>query len=211
MMDKTQRPGQVPAPSEEDRVADEKRVLNDRRRALEEEFFRKENEKLRARLRQKQEKAALKAELRESLRVDDESLLDALVDLGLTPATALALAIVPLAEVAWADGRLEAKEREALLALAKDYGIDPRHPSYEMLAGWLTHRPRPQLVELWADYVAAIVSRLGEHERTEMRERTLQRARRIAEAAGGILGLGNKISPEEEVVLATLAHAFDRP
>ena len=41
-----------------------------------------------------------------------------------------------------------------------------------------------------------------------MREKILGRARAVAEAAGGILGFGSKISPEEEVVLAELEKAF---
>jgi hypothetical protein len=186
-------------------------MLADRRKALEEEFFRKQDERLRQQLRAKRERAALEAELRERLGVENEGLIGALVDLGLTVETVTALAIVPLVEVAWADGKLEAKEREALLAVAKDFGVDPRHPSYEMLAGWLQHRPRPEMLELWGDYVRAIVSRLAEDERTGMRDRMLARARGIAEAAGGILGLGRKVSPEEEVVLATLARAYERP
>jgi tellurite resistance protein len=192
-------------------VEQDTKLLGDRRRALEEEFFRKQDEALRQKLRQKQERASLKAELRGRLGIEEEHLLDALVELGLNAETATALGLVPLVEVAWADGKLEAKEREALLAVAKDFGVDPRHPSYELLAGWLEHRPRPQMAELWGDYVRAIVSRLDEAERVTMRDRTLARARGIAEAAGGILGLGKKISPEEEVVLSSLARAYDRP
>jgi tellurite resistance protein len=192
-------------------VEQDTKLLGDRRRALEEEFFRKQDEALRQKLRQKQERASLKAELRGRLGIEEEHILDALADLGLTSETATALGLVPLVEVAWADGKLEAKEREALLAVAKDFGVDPRHPSYELLAGWLEHRPRPQMAELWGDYVRAIVSRLGEAERVAMRDRMLARARGIAEAAGGILGLGKKVSPEEEVVLASLARAYDRP
>ena len=37
----------------------------------------------------------------------------------------------------------------------------------------------------------------------------LGRARNVAEATGGFLGLGNRISPEEEIILAELAKAFE--
>ena len=43
-----------------------------------------------------------------------------------------------------------------------------------------------------------------------LREEILGRARTVAEAAGGFLGLGNKISREEEVVLQQLAKPFER-
>jgi tellurite resistance protein len=187
------------------------KVLTQSGKKLEEEFFRKEDEKLRQKLREKQEREALKAEMRQSLQIQEEHLLDALVDLGLTAETALALGLVPLVEVAWADAKLEPKERDVLLKVAAEYGVDPRHPSYALLEGWLQHRPRPQMAELWSEYIGAIVARLDESERVAMRDRMLGRARRVAEAAGGILGLGRKVSPEEETVLAQLARAFDRP
>jgi hypothetical protein len=43
-----------------------------------------------------------------------------------------------------------------------------------------------------------------------LRDEILGRARTVAEAAGGFLGLGNKISSEEEVVLQQLAKPFGR-
>jgi tellurite resistance protein len=210
MMDKPRRAGQ-PRASKEVVLPDEKKPLSDRRRALEEEFFSKENARLREKLREAQQRETLKAELREALKIEEEKLLDALVELGLKADTAVALGLVPMVEVAWADGKLEAKERDALLRVASEYGVDPRHPSYGLLESWLTHRPRPQMLELWSDYIAAIVARLDEAERAAMRERMLGRARHVAEAAGGILGLGKKVSPEEESVLQSLARAFERP
>jgi hypothetical protein len=42
-----------------------------------------------------------------------------------------------------------------------------------------------------------------------MRDKLLGRARAVAEAAGGFLGLGKKISPEEETALGMLANAFE--
>ena len=41
-------------------------------------------------------------------------------------------------------------------------------------------------------------------ERAEVRKAGLERARAIAEAAGGFLGLGSKISAEEREVLADM-------
>jgi len=45
---------------------------------------------------------------------------------------------------------------------------------------------------------------MSEVDRTEMRERVLGRARSVAEAAGGFLGLGSKVSEAEEQVLDEL-------
>jgi len=39
----------------------------------------------------------------------------------------------------------------------------------------------------------------------------MDRARRIADSSGGILGLVNRISKEEDLALTDLARAFDKP
>jgi hypothetical protein len=46
-------------------------------------------------------------------------------------------------------------------------------------------------------------------EKRALRDELLGRARQVAEATGGFLGLGNKISPEEQVVLDELAKVFE--
>ena len=182
-------------------------ILKDRRRALEEEFFQREQERLREKLQEKQEREDIRAELQAVSGIDDEALLDALADLGLEADTLAALSLVPLVEVAWADGKLEPGEKEALLHAAKDAGIDQRHPCYELFEGWMAQRPRAQMLEVWAGYVGALAHGLDAVRYAQLRERILGRARAVAVAAGGFLGL-KKISPEEEKILGILERAF---
>jgi hypothetical protein len=49
---------------------------------------------------------------------------------------------------------------------------------------------------------------LSPKERDEIRASALERARSVAEATGGFLGLTSKISPEEKAVLDELAKAL---
>ena len=136
--------------------------------------------------------------------------LDKLVELGIGPETWAALEIVPLVEVAWADARMEAKERSAVLAAAEANGIEAGSPSHQLLENWLTHRPDARLLAAWGEYIVGLCADLDPAQRSALREEILGRARSVAEAAGGFLGLGNKISPEEEVVLQQLAKPFER-
>src|SRR5512134_2798409 len=100
---------------------------------LEEAFFARENarllEQLRTRSRQKQQRE----ELSEALQITDEGLLDHLIQLGVEPATVLALTLAPLAVVAWAGGEIHAKEREAVLQAAADHGVEPGSPGCQLL------------------------------------------------------------------------------
>ena len=59
-------------------------------------------------------------------------------------------------------------------------------------------------------YARAVAKELDRVNLEAVRQSTLERARRVAKAAGGILGLGNRISKNEELVLRDLSHALDK-
>ena len=82
-----------------------------RRQALEEEFFKKQNQALLEKLRNQLEATQPKAVLRKITGIDDEKVLDTLVALHVNHETLAAFALYPLVEVAWADGRVEDRER----------------------------------------------------------------------------------------------------
>ncbi len=185
-------------------------TLRKRRKAFEEEFFKREQERLREALRHKHEIAHVKEELKAVTGIDDDAILDRLAELGVHADTLAAIALVPLVEVAWADGKLDAPEKEAVLSAARELGIDPRHPAYELFSGWMVHRPQARMLDAWTAYVQGLASQLDEAERAALRDKLMGRARAVAEAAGGFLGLGNKVSPEEEAALGMLENAFEK-
>lgn len=183
--------------------------MQDRGKSLEEAFFKKQHEAQLAKLRQKQEQA----EARESLAAasgitDDEDLLDRLAALGIRAETLAALTLIPLVEVAWADGKMEARERGAILKGAESSGIAPGSPSYGLLEIWTQDRPAQDLMDSWKAYIGALVAELSADQKWHLEERIVGRARAVAEAAGGFLGLGSKVSADEERVLKELEEAF---
>lgn len=182
-------------------------VLEARRVALEEAFFRKENERLRERLKTEREREAERAALASEFGLRDEALLDRLLELGIRIDTVEALALAPLALVAWADGKMEAREHDAVMKGAEGSGIAPGSRGYALLETWTTQRPPAELIESWRAYIKALVSELSADQRDALEERILGRARAVAEAAGGFLGLA-KVSKEEETMLAELRRAF---
>jgi len=192
-------------------MADDKRSKNpltDRRKALEEEFFRKENERLAAELRLKHLTESSKADLRAVSGIEDEAVLEKLVELGIGAGTLAAMTLVPLVEVAWADGRMDAKEHDAILKGAAAQGVEPGSEAHALLADWLENRPPPRLLAAWRDYVGALCDEMLPEDRQKLKREVLSRARTVAEAAGGFLGLGGKISDEEQQVFGILETAF---
>jgi hypothetical protein len=174
---------------------------------LEESFFAKENQKLLARLQEEAARKQKRKVLAEALKLDDDHILDHLVDLDLSPEAIVAFSLVPLVEVAWADGQIQPKERDAILRAAEERGVTPDSINHELLENWLRERPDRRLLEAWRHYSTGLMKELDSDERSLMRERVLGNARRIAESAGGFLGLGS-ISEAEKAVLEDLDSTF---
>jgi hypothetical protein len=188
-------------------MADE--FLGDRKKALEESFFAKENARLLERMKAEKESKASGEGLAEISGIRDEALLDKLVELNIEIDTWAAVSLVPLVEVAWADGKIDERERRAVLSAAETSGLVPGSPSYELLESWLARRPDARLLAVWGEYIVDLCANLGSDEKAAVKEKLIGRAREVALAAGGFLGLGSKISSEEEVILAELEKAFE--
>jgi hypothetical protein len=95
-----------------------------------------------------------------------------------------------------------------VLSGAEANGVAVGSAGYELLESWLQRRPGPELLRAWGEYMVGVSSALGEDDRRALKEQILGRARAVAESAGGILGLLNRVSAEEERVLAQLEKAF---
>ena len=182
--------------------------INPDARSLEDAFFGQENARLLEKLRAKVERQEQREALRQVVNVDDEGFLDRLVDMGIRPETVLVLRLVPLAFVAWADGRIDAKEKQAILDAAAEHEIAPGSPGHTLLTTWLARAPEPHLLDAWKAYVRSIWTAFRADERAEMRRNMTGLARGVAEAAGGFLGLTSRISPAERVVLDEIEAAL---
>jgi hypothetical protein len=181
-----------------------------RRKGLEDEFFHREDQKLRDRLREAKAAAAARDSLATATGITNPAVLDRLMQLGIGADTVAALSIVPLVEVAWADGSLDAKEREAVLAAARQSGFAPDSVEHAMLATWLDRRPEPRLLTAWTELVQGMSEQLSQEETAKLRSHLLDRARAVARASGGVLGLGSKVSSAEAAMLSQLERAFGK-
>ena len=169
-------------------------------RTLEDAFFTKENARLLEQLKEKQKREAL----REVVQIKDETFVDRLIELGIGPETVLALTLVPLIAVAWADGTLDSRERDAIIKAAEEKGVSPETAGHQLLETWLSRRPEQELFSSWKQYVRGIWETFTDEERQRMRKRTLDWALAVAEASGGFLGVISKVSPAERVVIEEL-------
>ncbi len=180
--------------------------LADRGKELEEAFFRQMNQKLTDKLQAENKKKLDKDAISKLTGITSDELLERLLSMKLGASTVAAFGLLPVVEVAWADGRIDDKEKRAVLDASKQAGLTGT--AAEIVEAWLKDRPAKSVFETWKEYIGAVAAKLGPDEKALMKNEMLGRAKAVAEASGGFLGLGNHISKEEQAVLDKIAKAF---
>ena len=183
-------------------------ALTDRRKELEETFFAKQNQELVAKLKAEKQKELDKAGIQEITGIKNEEVLEKLISLKMNRETISALSLFPLIQVAWADGAVDAKEQAAVLAAAAASGILKGSSAHTLLESWLKLKPAAALESAWTNYVKAMVEGMKAEDKAMLKNELLGKARSVAEASGGILGMGSKISKSEADALKKLEAAF---
>lgn len=183
-------------------------VLGNRRRALEESFFARQNNELLEQLRSQSAAEELKKQLSEVSGIEDSETLQQMADADIQPETFAAVSLIPVVAVAWADGTIDEKERTAILSAATDQGLDDTGPAQQLLQDWLTTQPADDLLATWKEYIQAFCETVSTEARNNLQSQVMGRAESIASATGGILGLGNKVSASEQTILDELAATF---
>ncbi|MDH4131729.1 MAG: hypothetical protein OEW17_05920 [Gemmatimonadota bacterium] len=172
-----------------------------RERAFEEDWANKQNAELIDKLRRKDKLEAIGEALAKKLQTDDPALLQRVVDLGVTLDTGPAFLLAPLVQVAWAEGTVTEKERQAVLSLAAQRGLETGTPAHAQLVEWLSTRPPDELFDAAIEVIKAGFGVLPESERLERVDMLAKACRKVAEASGaGLwhrLGLASSVSAEE--------------
>jgi hypothetical protein len=178
-----------------------------RRQTLEDMFFHEQDRRIIEQRAKLQALKQTKANLAEVSGIQDDALLEKLIELEIGPETLATLIGIPLIEVAWADGAMDDKERKKLFEYAEKAGLRQKGLDPRIMSAWFQKKPDPALLEGWKHYIQTLCKELNAHERKALEDEVLADARSIAEAAGGVLGLG-KISAEEKAMLKTIEEAF---
>lgn len=177
--------------------------------SLEEAFFRKRDIELIEQHRRLEKIKRTREALAEISGIKNQNVLDKLIELEVSPQILSSMGIVPLIEVAWADGTIDDKERTAVLAGAAANGLKKGSVEYALLESWLQSSPPAKLLDAWMHYIEGLCEIMSKDERHAFKDELIGRARKVAEASGGVLGLG-KISLPEQAVIRKMEGAFER-
>lgn len=175
--------------------------------ALEEVFFRKVDAKLLDDLRSRLTADQELERLAKDTGIHDQEVLKELLNLGFTPQNLLALWLVPLTQVAWADGQVQQAERVAVLQALSKHGYSEDSPAWRLLESWLDHQPCDDVLKAWKDYARAIVESTDEKRLSLLRHELHNRAQEVARAAGGVFGF-HSVSKSEEMILKQIDEAL---
>lgn len=141
--------------------------------------------------------------------ITDEALLRKLTELNIHVEVLATLSIIPLVEVAWADGKIDAQEREAILTGAESYGIFKGQVNRHLFDHWLQNQPPKAMIESWVFYMKGLCHLLNESERLALKHHLLHRTRSVVEAVCGRQKKKSKVSRQKEDILLQLELAFD--
>jgi hypothetical protein len=178
----------------------------ERGRALEEEYFRKKDRELVEKMRKAAAADQVRGELSKQTGISDPMLLAELQELGFTADTVILLPLMPVLELAWAEGGITTAERQLLVSLARSRGIAADSVADRQLTAWMTERPAPEVFTKAGRLISALLESGAPAVKGLTAEQVVKYAEQIASASGGLLGLPIRaISMEERDLLARIA------
>lgn len=184
-------------------------LMKDRERAFEADYFRKQDEKLLAKLREKATLQDVAKALAAKLRVDDAELMQRVRELGLDHESGAAILLAPLVQVAWAEGHVSDRERQVVFEIAEARGVTRGTPAHKKLEHWLRERPSDAVFDTALEVLRVAEGVLTPAEREERIKEVVAACRRVAEASGGglgkLLGMSSGVDADEAAVLEAIS------
>ena len=182
--------------------------LADRGRAFEEDYFRKRDRELIEKMRRASAAEESRREMGSRTGLQDPAMLQELEALGFTEDTVALLPLVPLVQVAWAEGGVSEAERKQIVQLARSRGIAEGGAADRQLGEWLSRRPAPDVFTRATRLIRAMLDApVGDG--TLSADDLVKYCESIAAASGGILGLA-KVSAAEREAIAQIEQTLKR-
>ena len=143
----------------------------------------------------------------ETLKLPSRDLAERLVRLGFDAETACVLHILPLIQVAWANGEVSRRERRGILHVLKLREIPEGSRAWLMCESLLENRPTDAFLQSSREALRDLLSHSQAAQGQEERQ-LIDLCVDIAEASGGLFGLVRSVSATERSVIADIAATF---
>lgn len=107
-------------------------------------------------------------------------------ELGYAPESLPLLFLVPLAQVGWAEGFMQASEQKAILRFAGSLGVKPGHPAFERLLEWFDERPAEEFFARSIEDLSQLLAGVPPRQAARLRSMLQFGVIEVAHAAGDI-------------------------
>jgi hypothetical protein len=139
------------------------------------------------------------------LGVDDgDSAVAALHASGFRPSTVALLELLPLVELAWADGSISPRERRVLVSAAARRP-EVRGSAHTQLSEWLSERPSDEIFQTCRHALRELLARVDRRVAERKRSTLLAEGTLVFSDEGGLLGGDTPLTAEQQRLLAELA------
>lgn len=179
-----------------------------RGQALEDEYFKTRDSQLVAKLKSVFQRTFSKDELRRTSGIQNDAVLDRLVKLSLSDQSLTAFKLYPLVEIAWADGAVDDRERQAVVKAAEQFGVPPGSQALANLESRLRSGPDEDSRTAWRMFAQELRKTLTPQELATFRADLLEYANQVAKASGGVFGDVLAISPGEKRAIKAITDAL---
>lgn len=137
----------------------------------------------------------------------DAELMGHLEALGVSADNVGLVALLPLVQVAWCDGRVHRRERDVILAAARDIArLDDA--AQAVLEGWLRKAPGFDAHERALAVLAGLASRHDSRVSVRTLSEVVSLCHGVAAAAGGLLGVAFTVDPREQATIEHIAQVL---
>jgi hypothetical protein len=180
-------------------------------RSKEEDYFRRRETEAIERLRKEEARKAERAAMGEIIDSQDPRILTKLEALGFNRETVKLLHLLPLVQTAWADNRADPREMALIFDLSRERGIMPGSQSEQVLTEWLCKRPAKELFRHGLEMISELLCSRPADVRRKITQEIVELCARVADASGGLFGLGAKTADEERRVINKLREHIEVP
>lgn len=183
------------------------------KRTQEEKYFRQKEQEFIERIDLLTALEGERQDMAQVIGVADEEILREIQESGFTCETVKLLYLVPIVQIAWAEGKVTNRERKLIFEAARAQGIEENRLAYQKLSEWLMERPSEEFFDKSLHLIRMILQILPREKQQDSKVNLFSHCTEVAEASGGaagFLGGGYKICDEERTVIKRVATELNR-
>lgn len=143
-----------------------------------------------------------------ALKVSDRQLAERLLLLGFDAETASVLYLLPVIQVAWANGSVSRGERAQILRILRLREIPEGSRAWQMCESLLESRPTEAFLHNSRQLLQGLLKCRGDAVEAQAERELIEMCLEVAEVSGGIFGFGRRVSRAEEDAIREIAATF---